>query len=268
MEDGKERTGMKSERSDRHARNPPATWIAAIAVDVAAASAPAFAQTSEQEKCINLLNKQAGKVAKAQGKENLACVKGAGRGKLIGSAQDCLRADGKNKVGKARDKVETIEAGKCSGTDVSGSGLFASPELSEFLDHCVEGTPAVCDSAPNPGGGILDTGSAVFVPDGTVDPECDDAGNSADAVAAHAGVCNPLPVETVGGAPLPAGGRDVHGAGRLRHPCGRRRLHATGHARCTKSPHRVHDRLGTNRDHGSQCRRRRRGRAKRDRRTA
>lgn len=70
-----------------------------------AVAAPAQEQNKDQQKCINKLNKNGAKVAQAQGKENQACLKSAGKNALVGTAQDCLTADTKQKVTKKRNKT-------------------------------------------------------------------------------------------------------------------------------------------------------------------
>jgi hypothetical protein len=62
---------------------------------------------NEDQKCVDAINKGAGKVAKAQGGDNVACIKNGGQGKLTTSVEDCLTADGKGKVGKAISKLQT-----------------------------------------------------------------------------------------------------------------------------------------------------------------
>ena len=70
-------------------------------------------QSPEQQNCINSLNKTAAKVAAAQGKENAACVKSAGRGR-VASGEACLTADEKGKVQKAQEKHTVTQASKCA----------------------------------------------------------------------------------------------------------------------------------------------------------
>ena len=72
-------------------------------------------QTSGQQACLNAVNKDGAAVAKTQGKENVACVKSAGKGTLVGTAQACLTADPKGKVAKAKGKT-TAAATKSCGT--------------------------------------------------------------------------------------------------------------------------------------------------------
>jgi pimeloyl-ACP methyl ester carboxylesterase len=70
----------------------------------------------DQRKCLEALNRDAAKLAAAQGKVNTACLKNAGKGKLpVGqSADQCLFADAKGKVMKAKGKLSTDVAGKCA----------------------------------------------------------------------------------------------------------------------------------------------------------
>jgi len=108
----------------------------------------------------------------------------------------------------------------CTAADLTGSGLIESPDLSSFVDHCVQA--GGCDSAPNGGGGLFShcVGGAndglpcgvggvcpapgtctggVFVPDQPSDGTCMPP-NSADGYAPHAGVCNSPTVGPIEGA--------------------------------------------------------------------
>jgi len=73
-------------------RNPifSMSLAAGALVAISVLGAWAQVQTSEQQVCINKMNKGASLVAKVQGKENVACVKNAGKGALIITAQACL----------------------------------------------------------------------------------------------------------------------------------------------------------------------------------
>jgi hypothetical protein len=71
-------------------------------------------QTGDQQKCLNAVNKDGAAVAKEQGKENVACVKGAGKGTLTGTAQACLTADAKGKVAKRKSKTTADETKSCT----------------------------------------------------------------------------------------------------------------------------------------------------------
>jgi hypothetical protein len=61
------------------------------------------AQGKDQQLCINELNKNFAKVAKAQGKDIGACIKDGAKGKLGAlTIEACTTADRKGKVGKAK----------------------------------------------------------------------------------------------------------------------------------------------------------------------
>jgi cysteine-rich repeat protein len=81
-----------------------------------AGAAEAQVQTSAQQGCINTLNKSGQKVAQTQGKDNSACIKDAGLGKLpMGmTAEQCLTADRKGKVAKATGKTTDGQLKKCT----------------------------------------------------------------------------------------------------------------------------------------------------------
>ncbi|MFN2377282.1 MAG: hypothetical protein ABR538_12145, partial [Candidatus Binatia bacterium] len=82
---------------------------------VAAAAPAALAQSKDQEKCINAMNKAGAKVAASQGKENSGCVKAAGASKLVNpTTDDCVAADGKGKVGGAQTKTTDTQVSKCT----------------------------------------------------------------------------------------------------------------------------------------------------------
>jgi hypothetical protein len=73
----------------------------------------AFAQIpSDEQSCINGVNKAAMNVAKAQGKENSTCVKNAVKGKEPAPAA-CVTADEKQKVAKKAAKTFDLEAKSC-----------------------------------------------------------------------------------------------------------------------------------------------------------
>ena len=87
----------------------------ALALMFMQAGASAAGVSKDQAECVNTMNKDAAKVAATQGKENTACVKNKGKGKLgAQSADDCLTADAKGKVAKATGKTTADEAKKCS----------------------------------------------------------------------------------------------------------------------------------------------------------
>ncbi|HYD48108.1 MAG TPA: hypothetical protein VEB21_07170 [Terriglobales bacterium] len=81
-----------------------------------AAAAGAQVQTDAQQKCLVGLNAGGAKVAAAQAKANLSCLKAANKGAepAGGSAQSCLTADAGGKVAKAVAKVGAVETKKCA----------------------------------------------------------------------------------------------------------------------------------------------------------
>lgn len=82
---------------------------AAIVPFVLAAPAAAAPQDKAQQKCINSVNKAAAKLSDTSGKLTLGCVKSLSNGD--GSAENCIAADEKGKVGKAETKlIETADA--------------------------------------------------------------------------------------------------------------------------------------------------------------
>lgn len=91
------------------------TLAAAALLIAAAAPVAAQPQSPDQQKCLNALNKDGAAVAKAQGLENVGCIKAGGLGKLVGTAQACLTADSKNKVGKKKAKTGSDLTKFCGG---------------------------------------------------------------------------------------------------------------------------------------------------------
>lgn len=84
--------------------------VAAAALALAL-GAPALAQQSKsQQACINALNKDAAKVGKAQGKENVACVK---LGLKEPPAPNCPSADLKQKVARKTFKAVDDDVARC-----------------------------------------------------------------------------------------------------------------------------------------------------------
>ena len=77
------------------------------------ASAAFAQQSTDQQKCLNKLNKDGTLVAKEQGKQNFGCLKGAGAGTLTGTAQACLTADPKGKLLAKKNKTSTDETKLC-----------------------------------------------------------------------------------------------------------------------------------------------------------
>lgn len=100
-----------------------ALTCAALALALGA-SGPAQAQiqSESQQDCINALYKAGAKVGSTLGKEVSKCVKSAASDKLPSgvSAQDCLTADLKGKVGKARVKTVGAALKDCSAPPTIG----------------------------------------------------------------------------------------------------------------------------------------------------
>ncbi len=130
------------------------------------ATASAQPQTKDQQGCINTMNKSGQKVLATQGKENSSCVKNAGNNKLTGTAQDCLTADPKGKLGKANQKTVDGETKKCTvapafaKTDAATvnsaaraeelaltEDIFSNPLDTSIIDASVDKTGAGCQAA-------------------------------------------------------------------------------------------------------------------------
>ena len=145
-------------------------FLYALAISIACAtpqSAVAQIQDKVQQGCINTMNKNGIKVLATQGKENASCVKGVGAGKISGTADDCLTADGKNKVSKAEQKTTDGETSKCvaplpsfgltSAAAVNAAAkngelelikdVFGDPVDSAIIDASVDKAGAGCQAA-------------------------------------------------------------------------------------------------------------------------
>jgi hypothetical protein len=70
--------------------------------------------SADDAKCVNTVNKNAAKVAKAQSKDNAKCIKDGGGGKLTGTIEDCIVSDPKGKVGKASRKLKEKVESACA----------------------------------------------------------------------------------------------------------------------------------------------------------
>jgi cysteine-rich repeat protein len=64
-------------------------------------------QSKAQQECVNSMNKGAAKVAKAQGGDNVECIKHGSKGKLTGTIEQCITSYPKSKVQKAISKIKT-----------------------------------------------------------------------------------------------------------------------------------------------------------------
>lgn len=91
-----------------------AATVTFLAVQAFSAADRADAQTGDQEKCINGINKAATKLAATQGKENSGCVKAVGGGKAA-DLDACITGDAKGKVAGAQAKVTNTANSRCSG---------------------------------------------------------------------------------------------------------------------------------------------------------
>jgi hypothetical protein len=75
---------------------------------------PGQAPSKEKQRCINELNKNFAKVAKAQGKDVCKCIQDGSKGKLSGQTiEACITADNHGKVAKAKEKTLTKATAKC-----------------------------------------------------------------------------------------------------------------------------------------------------------
>lgn len=70
-------------------------------------------QSDAQQACITTLNEDFAKVAKAESREVLGCLKSRAGGSLAGTLDDCFVADPKTKVARAFAKTETDESARC-----------------------------------------------------------------------------------------------------------------------------------------------------------
>jgi hypothetical protein len=96
-------------------RKPTRPTVAAAYFLLLVSAPAAFGQvqSTAQQNCITKLNKDGAAVAGAQGKENVACVKNAGKNKLTGTAQACLTADAKSKVQAKKNATIADDAADC-----------------------------------------------------------------------------------------------------------------------------------------------------------
>ena len=104
-------------------RSPFVSMMLGAGVFFLMSSVGAYAQvqSTDQQKCLNAVNKDGAAVAKTQGKENVGCVRGAGKGTLTGTAQACLTADAKGKVGKAKGKTSADAGNRAARRRTSAS---------------------------------------------------------------------------------------------------------------------------------------------------
>lgn len=88
-------------------------WLAAVgALSMLAGSASAQVE-KDQQICIYTMNKDGAGVAAAQGKNNVTCVKNAGRGRES-DPLECLTRDDKARVAKAQTRTVNHELSRCT----------------------------------------------------------------------------------------------------------------------------------------------------------
>ena len=111
--------------------------LLAVLVWPAALRAVGVVQSNSQQKCINAVNKDVAKVARAQAQNAGRCIKSAGRGVLGGqTAQECVETDNDGKIARATAKTLADEAKLCSpAPDFGYTG--ATPSNQDAIDEDV-----------------------------------------------------------------------------------------------------------------------------------
>lgn len=104
--------------------------LASLVVLVSASASFGQVQTTDQKNCLNRLNKAGVNLARQQGKENVACLKLAGKGDLVGTAQACLTADVKGRMLKKQNKTIAEETKYC--TTVPNFGYTNAATVNQF----------------------------------------------------------------------------------------------------------------------------------------
>ncbi len=99
--------------------------LASLWMLVSAWPVHAQVQSKDAQACINKLNQDGAATALQQGKESLACLTAAGKGKLAGTAAACLTADAKGKVAAKRQKTADDAAAKCTTASTPFSRMVA-----------------------------------------------------------------------------------------------------------------------------------------------
>jgi hypothetical protein len=110
-------------RSARTAASLALTFL--VGLVIGSMSATVDAQIADS-KCYESAGKFGRKVAQAQNKENAACVKAAGKGKLTSTVEACITADVKKKVQKGKDKVSDQFATGAACDQLGGTDLVTS----------------------------------------------------------------------------------------------------------------------------------------------
>jgi hypothetical protein len=111
---------------DHHALLVTAGQIAGLPSE----EAVPVASSQGQRRCAQAASQEGGRVGKAQGKEDRACLAAAAKGKEV-DAQACLTADAKGKVAKARDKATTSEDKKCVAGEISVFGYAGAANAAD-----------------------------------------------------------------------------------------------------------------------------------------
>ena len=85
-------------------------------------------QDKDQQRCINQVNKNFAKVASAQGKQICDCIKDGSKGSLDDemTIEECMAADAKGKVGRAKQGTLSKELKSCDATPDFGYRSGAS----------------------------------------------------------------------------------------------------------------------------------------------
>jgi cysteine-rich repeat protein len=90
------------------------TFLVSVLLTAGAPHALAQVLTTDQQKCVNAMNKAAAKVAATQGKENSGCIKAGTTENLDNPTVDaCLTADNKGKVASAQTKASEAQMKSC-----------------------------------------------------------------------------------------------------------------------------------------------------------
>ncbi len=102
--------------SNAHHRIFSPSFAVVLCLLVTAGPAGAQEQSKDQQACITKMNTAFAKVAKAQSKEALSCIKSFQKGQLGGhTIEACLVADAKGQVSKASAQTTATQAKSCSG---------------------------------------------------------------------------------------------------------------------------------------------------------
>jgi hypothetical protein len=124
---------------------------------VAEQSAIAQVQSTAQQACVNGIG-SAEKVGKQQGKANLACLKAAGEGTILGSAQECLSADSSGKIAAQTSRILDKENRLClslpdfaytSGTEASlAAQLGRRQSFADVFGADLDTSAIACAASP------------------------------------------------------------------------------------------------------------------------